>query len=105
LLKAGAEVRTSASVPDAVAALKAWWPDVLVADIEMPGEDGFSLLRQARALESARGRRLPVLALTAYGRPEDRVRILAAGFNLYLAKPVDPSELALAAANLAGRIG
>jgi PAS domain S-box-containing protein len=105
LVAGGAEVRTRASVPEALAALDGWWPDVLIADIEMPHEDGFSLLRSARRAAAARGRRLPALALTAYGRPEDRVRVLTAGFNLHLAKPVDPNELRLSVGSLAGRIG
>jgi PAS domain S-box-containing protein len=104
-VNAGAEVRTSTSVPEGLAILEAWWPDFLVADIEMPGEDGFRLLRRARTLEARRGRRLPAVALTGYGRAEDRMRVLAAGFNLHLTKPVDPAELALAAANVAGRTG
>ena len=105
LVHAGAEVRMGTSTPEAIAILEAWWPDVLIADIEMPNEDGFSLLRRARALSAARGIGLPALALTAYGRAEDRVRVLAAGFNFHLAKPVDPAELALVVASLAGRTG
>ena len=62
-----------------------------------------SLLRRARRASMLRGRRLPALALTAYGRAEDRVRVLAAGFNLHLAKPADPTELVLAVASLVGR--
>ena len=69
----------------------------------MPGEDGMSLLRRARRVVMLRGRRLPGLALTAYGRSEDRVRALAAGFNLHLGKPVNPAELVLAVASLGGR--
>ena len=80
-------------------------PDVLITDLEMPDEDGFSLLRRARRAVMLRGQRLPVLALTAYGRPDDRVRILAAGFNMHLAKPADPTELVLAVASLTGRTG
>ena len=86
-----------------MAVLDEWPPDVLVTDLEMPGEDGFSLLRRARRASMLRGRRLPALALTAYGRAEDRVRVLAAGFNLHLAKPADPTELVLAVASLVGR--
>jgi CheY-like chemotaxis protein len=69
----------------------------------MPGEDGVSLLQRARRAMTRQGRRLPALALTAYGRSEDRVRALAAGFNLHLGKPVDPAELVLAVASLGGR--
>ena len=105
LTAAGAEVNAHRATAAALAALESWWPDVLIADIEMPGEDGFALLKKARAMARARNRRLPALALTAYGRAEDRVRILAAGFNLHLAKPVDSSELRMSVASLAGRVG
>jgi CheY-like chemotaxis protein len=105
LTTAGAEVNTHRSTAAALAALESWWPDVLIADIEMPGEDGLALLRKARAMARARNRRLPALALTAYGRAEDRVRILAAGFNLHLPKPADSSELRMSVASLAGRVG
>jgi hypothetical protein len=103
LTNCGADVRTCASPAAALEMLAGWTPDVAVLDIEMPGEDGFTLLRRARALVSARGIRIPALALTAYGRPSDRTRALAAGFNLHLSKPVDPTELALAVGSLAGR--
>ena len=103
LINAGAEVRTSPSAADAIAVLEGWSPDVLVTDLAMPGEDGFSLLRRARRVTTQRGRRLPALALTAYGRSEDRIRVLAAGFSLHLAKPVNPAELVLCVASLGGR--
>jgi PAS domain S-box-containing protein len=105
LTNSGASVRTCDSPAAVIDALADWIPEVAVLDIEMPGEDGFSLLRRVRTLGAARGIRIPALALTAYGRPEDRRRTLAAGFNLHLAKPVDPAELVLAVANLAGRTG
>ena len=105
LTNAGAETRTAASADQAVQMLGEWWPDVLVSDLEMPGEDGYSLLRRVRHEMALHGRRLPALALTAYGRSEDRVRVLAAGFNLHLAKPADPTELVLAVASLGGRTG
>ncbi len=103
LINAGAEVRASPSPAAAMAVLEDWPADVLVTDLEMPGEDGVSLLRRARRMVTLRGRRLPALALTAYGRSEDRVRALAAGFNLHLGKPVNPAELVLAVASLGGR--
>jgi len=59
----------------------------------MPGEDGYDLIRKVRALEDKRGRRLPALALTAYAGEEDRRRALSAGFQMHLAKPVEPAEL------------
>jgi PAS domain S-box-containing protein len=103
LTNAGAGVRAYPSPAAAHEALAGWTPDVAVLDIEMPGEDGFTLLRRLRALTGTRGAVVPALALTAYGRPADRKRALAAGFNLHLAKPVDPSELVLAVASLVGR--
>jgi len=103
LINAGAEVRTSRSAPAAMAVIEDWTPDVLVTDLAMPDEDGFSLLRRVRRLTTLRGRRLPALALTAYGRAEDRIRVLAAGFSLHLAKPVNPAELVLCVASLVGR--
>jgi CheY-like chemotaxis protein len=73
-------------------------PDVLVADIGMPDEDGYALLRQVRA----RGLRLPAVALTAFGRTEDRLRALSAGFQMHVAKPVEPDELVMVLASLTG---
>jgi PAS domain S-box-containing protein len=103
LVNAGAEVRAAPSPDAAMAVLEDWPADLLVTDLEMPDEDGLSLLRRARRLTTLRGRRLPALALTAYGRTEDRIRALAAGFNLHLGKPVSPAELVLAVASLGGR--
>ena len=109
LTQAGAEVGASASAAHALEVLRNWKPSVLVADIAMPDEDGYTLLRKVRALGREEGRDVPVLALTAHARPEDRERALAAGFQAYLAKPVDPptlleaiAELALASARLPG---
>lgn len=73
-------------------------PDVLVADIGMPDEDGYALLRQVRA----RGLRLPAVALTAFGRTEDRLQALSAGFQMHVAKPVEPDELVMVLASLTG---
>jgi PAS domain S-box-containing protein len=103
LVNAGAEVRPAGSVPEAIGILEKWVPHVLITDLEMPEEDGYSLLRRARRILTLQGHRLPAVALTAYGRAEDRVRILSAGFNLHLPKPADPTELTLAVASLAGR--
>jgi CheY-like chemotaxis protein len=68
---------------------------VIVTDIGMPGEDGYSLMRRVREWERARGAYIPAVAVTAYGRSEDRVRALRAGFQMHVAKPVDPAELAI----------
>jgi len=79
LRTAGADAMPSASPPEAVALILSWTPHVLISDIEMPGEDGYSRIRRVRALDPAEGGRTPAVALTAYGRPEDRVRSLSAG--------------------------
>jgi CheY-like chemotaxis protein len=70
-------------------------PDVIVSDISMPGEDGYSLIRKIRVLEegSKSSRRVPAVALTAYARPEDRDRALAAGYQVHVAKPVGKEEV------------
>jgi len=99
----GAQVRVAASAVEALLMLDDWKPDVLISDIAMPDEDGYALIRQVRARGPARGGDVPAAALTAYAKIEDRVRILAAGFQMYLAKPADPNELIAVVASLAGR--
>ena len=69
----------------------------------MPGDDGYALIRQVRALDEDRGGRVPAAALTAYAKDEDRHRALAAGFQVHLPKPVELAELASVVASLAGR--
>ena len=88
-----AEVKGVASVAEAMAALSEWHPDVLVSDIEMPDEDGYSLIRRVRAEEGVSGVRVCAIALTAQARLEDRMRALAAGYDAHIAKPVHPAEL------------
>jgi PAS domain S-box-containing protein len=90
---AGAVVETASSARDALAAIERSRPDVLIADIGMPGEDGYDLIRQVRALPPERGGRIPAIALTAYARPEDRERALAAGYHEHVPKPVEPEAL------------
>jgi hypothetical protein len=103
LSSAGAAVRISLSVPDALVVLPQWRPDVLVSDIEMPEEDGYSLIRKVRALPAQQGGQTPAVALTAYGRMEDRMRTLSAGYNMHVPKPVDPGELRTIVASVASR--
>ncbi len=95
-----AVVITASSTAEALAALQAERPDVLVSDIGMPGEDGYALIRRVRALPPENGGRTPAIALTAYARAEDRVRAVAAGFQHHLSKPVEPVELIVVAASL-----
>jgi CheY-like chemotaxis protein len=98
----GASVRVTASAAEALDALRQRQVDVLVADIGMPEEDGYSLIGKVRELEGAI-RDVPAIALTAYAGDGDRQRALAAGFQMHLAKPVEPRELASAVAAVAGR--
>ena len=105
LEQSGARVSTASSASTAFQALAGEPPDVLLSDIGMPGEDGFSLIRRVRGLDPERGGKVPAAALTAYTQPSDRDRALSAGFQAFLAKPVDPRELAAAVARLAGRSG
>jgi CheY-like chemotaxis protein len=86
----GAEVRQAASAADALETLNQSLPDVLISDIGMPEEHGYSLIRKVRARETSRGGCIPALALTAWGRAEHRQQALSAGFQTHLAKPADP---------------
>jgi CheY-like chemotaxis protein len=101
LSAAGAEVRAAASVADAVAVLAVWWPSVLLSDIGMPGQDGYALIRTVRALSYGRERRLAAAALTAHVQSEDRMRVLATGYQAHVAKPADPDALIALVARLA----
>jgi len=103
LAGAQADVRLGFSAADAFGLVRDWKPDVLIADIEMPGEDGYGLIRRVRALDAARGGRVAAVAVTAYGRSEDRMRTISAGFNMHLPKPVDPAELVTVVRSLAAR--
>jgi CheY-like chemotaxis protein len=75
----------------------------LISDIEMPGEDGYSLIRKIRKIESEQGGWMPAIALTAHARAEDRVRALAAGYQSHVAKPVEPAELVATISSLTRR--
>lgn len=99
----GAQVITAASVVEALMTIPQCRPDILVSDIGMPQEDGYALIRQLRALSPEAGGQIPAVALTAYARAEDRTQALLAGFQLHIPKPVNPTELAVVVANLAGR--
>jgi signal transduction histidine kinase/CheY-like chemotaxis protein len=104
LQKCGAAVQTAANVPEALALLRESRPDLIISDIEMPGEDGYSFIRKVRAEETTPGR-IPAIALTAYTRGVDRVRALAAGFQTHMSKPVEPAELAAAVKSLLSTVG
>ena len=78
---------------------------VVVSDIGMPGADGFDLLKRLRSLGRDAGGDVPAIALTAFARAEDRMKILRAGFRMHVSKPVEAAELCIAVANAAGRAG
>jgi hypothetical protein len=103
LKQSQADVLAVASAQAALEAVDHWKPDVLVSDIGMPEEDGYSLLRKLRSLSPEQGGKIPAAALTAYAKAEDRRRAIQAGFQLHLPKPIDPSELITVVASLVGR--
>jgi signal transduction histidine kinase/ActR/RegA family two-component response regulator len=99
LTRSGAAVQVAENVPTALRILAGEWPDIVISDIEMPGEDGYSLIRKIR-LQEPPFQRVPAIALTAYTRSADRVRALAAGFQTHMSKPVEPAELVAAVKSL-----
>ncbi|MBW4441860.1 MAG: PAS domain S-box protein [Plectolyngbya sp. WJT66-NPBG17] len=108
LRQRGAVVTTAASAREALTFITQSTveqrPDVLVSDIGMPGEDGYTLIRQVRALAPEQGGRISAIALTAYARTEDRIKALASGFQSHVPKPVEPTEFIAVVANLVERL-
>ncbi|HEY9747912.1 MAG TPA: ATP-binding protein, partial [Allocoleopsis sp.] len=103
LEQSGANVTAVASVAEAIAAYEALQPDILISDIAMPGEDGYALIHRVKTLEDNQAKPMPAIALTAYAREEDQAQALSAGFQMHFAKPVEPTSLVSALANLLGR--
>ena len=99
--KPRAKVPPPHSVTEALSLIERLNPDVLLSDIGMPDEDGYSLIRKVRAQESSRGRRLPSAALTAFAKTEDRDAALSAGFDDHVSKPLEPENLPFLVAQLA----
>jgi signal transduction histidine kinase/CheY-like chemotaxis protein len=104
LKSCGSQVTIAATATEALEMVKRLKPDILISDIEMPGEDGYSLIGQMRALKPEEGGQVPAIALTAHARIEDRMRALSAGFQMHVSKPVEPAELVVVLASLVGRI-
>jgi CheY-like chemotaxis protein len=103
LQQAGAWVEEAATAAAALEALRRDMPDVLVSDIGLPGQDGYSLIAEAQAMAAERGTSLPpALAITAFARGQDKQQALAAGFQAYLAKPVEPEEFVAVMRTLSG---
>jgi CheY-like chemotaxis protein len=103
LENAQAEVRTAESAKDALRVMDEWQPEILVADIGMPDVDGYEFIRQVRARSPESGGAVPAAALTAYARTQDRLRVLSEGYQMHVAKPIQPAELVAVFASLAKR--
>ena len=100
LAQAGVIVKACSSAAEACETLATWDADLLVSDLGMPEEDGYSLIRRVRALEPELGRTVPAIALTAFASLADRTRALSEGFHMHLSKPVEPTVLLTAIARL-----
>jgi PAS domain S-box-containing protein len=100
LTQCGASVTAVASATEAIKAIEQTRPDVMVSDIGMPGESGYELIEKVRKLKPEQGGKIPAVALTAYAKKEDRMHALMAGFQMHIAKPVEPIELAIVIASL-----
>jgi signal transduction histidine kinase len=105
LAQHGAAVKPTASASEALEEIERWGPDLLISDVSMPGEDGYSLIGKVRALGSERGGDVPAIALTSPATAEDGERMMAAGFQTHMSKPVEPARLVMVAANLTGKNG
>jgi CheY-like chemotaxis protein len=103
LESSGAQVTTARSAAEALGILAAIRPHLILSDVGMPGVDGFEFIARVRQLSPAGAAAIPAVALTAYARSEDRTRALRAGFQMHLAKPIDPEELVAAIRALASR--
>lgn len=101
--RAGAEVLCCGSAPEALTMSQLWRPDALVSDLGMPGDDGYALITKIRALAPRRGGAVPAIALSGFTEAEARRRALAAGFQVFLPKPVEPTRLLAALAALTQR--
>jgi PAS domain S-box-containing protein len=100
LRSSGADVMAAACAEEAFEQVERWHPDILVSDIGLPGDDGYMLIQKLREGQAQQGRAIPALAVTAYARAEDRTRALAAGFQMHVAKPLEPADLVAAIASL-----
>jgi CheY-like chemotaxis protein len=104
LRTAGAEVAAVESVSQAMNLMERWQPDALVSDIGMPHEDGYSFIRRVRGLAPEKGGSIPAVALTALARTQDRLKILSAGYQMHVPKPIEQLELVTVIASLTKRL-
>ena len=103
ITRTGAEVKACTSAHEALVKLMEWKPDVILSDIAMPDEDGYSFIGRVRSLPRDKGGETPAAALTAYARDVDRRQALDAGYQMHIAKPIGASQLVTLIARLAGR--
>jgi CheY-like chemotaxis protein len=103
LTRRQANVTAVSSAGEAMRAIKEHRPDVLVSDIAMPDEDGYGLIEKVRSLENGETQSIPAVAITAYAKEEDRTRALSSGFQIYVAKPIELTELVSVVARAARR--
>ncbi|MDB5319963.1 MAG: rpfC [Phycisphaerales bacterium] len=104
LVECNATVHAVESAAEGLDAIRAQTADVLVSDIGLPDLDGYQFIRQVRAMDIDHAAKIPAVALTAFARSEDRTRAMIAGFDVHVAKPVEPAELVAVVARLAGRL-
>ncbi len=104
LTNSGADVRTCASSADALASIKSGKPDCIIADVGMPGEDGYELIKKVRELGENNGGRIPAIALTGFARAGDKLHAIAAGYQIHLSKPVDLGKLTSEIVRLAQKV-
>lgn len=104
LADAGAVVESASSAAEGFEAVRTFQPQLLLSDIGMPGEDGYSLIRRVRRLDAAEGGAVPSIALSAFTSAQDRSRALRSGFTVHLGKPVMVHELVCAVVNLAALV-
>jgi CheY-like chemotaxis protein len=102
LERCGGVVKTAPTAGEALDVFRSWIPGILISDIGRPEIDGYELVRRIREEERSNGTKTPAIALTAFARIEDRVKALAAGYQMHVAKPVEPGELLTIVASLAG---
>lgn len=101
LENSGAQVLAVASVKHALEAIEQFRPDILISDIQIPDEDGYTLIHEVKNLATSQGGQIPIIAVTGCTQETDGIDVLSAGCQSYLCKPVDPDELIAAIANLA----
>jgi PAS domain S-box-containing protein len=105
LTQCRAEVMACATADEGLAAVQSFMPNVVISDIGMPGKDGYQFVRELRQIAQAIGQKFPAVALTAFARSEDRTRAMMAGYQVHIAKPIEPQELLATVGSLAGRTG